>query len=335
MSSPISFGRLIRKENLREVWEREATEFTPWLAKPGNLELLAAALHLDELTLEATEHDVGRFSADIVARNADGLVLIENQIEATDHRHLGQILTYLAGLEDTATVVWIAQTFLEEHRAAIDWLNANTGDRFSFFGVEIEVFQIDDSALAPHFNVVAKPNDWSRDVGSRIKSIESAATNPLRQLYLEYWSGFHDYLAQHEQIVRVPKPLPQQWMTFGIGRANFNLAAVFQREQRRIRVELLITGVDKIAFRKLKAQQEEIGKEMGDQPLSWEEMPGRKSSRVAIYRDGVDMSDRGTWPSQFQWYAERIKDFRRVFAPRIRTLDLVEQETSSLESEPE
>jgi hypothetical protein len=120
MSKSVSFGRLIRKENLREVWEREDTEFTPWLAKSENLELLAAALHLDQLTLEATEHDVGRFSADIVARDANGLVLIENQIEPTDHRHLGQILTYLAGLEDAATVVWIAKEFLEEHRAAID-----------------------------------------------------------------------------------------------------------------------------------------------------------------------------------------------------------------------
>jgi len=320
MSKVVSFGRLIRRGNLREVWEREATDFTPWLARPENLELLAEALYLEQLTLEATEHDVGRFSADIVARDADGLVLIENQIEATDHRHLGQILTYLAGLEEAATVVWIAQRFLEEHRAAIDWLNANTVDRYSFFGIEIEVFQINDSALAPHFNVVAKPNDWSRGVGSRIKSIESATPNPLRQMYLEYWSGLHDYLVQNEKMIRPPKPLPQQWLTFGVGRAGFYLNAVFQREQRRIRVELIINGADKAAFRALEVSQDDIARDFGFS-LAWDEMPGRKSSRIALYRDDVDMADRNTWADQFRWYAEQVKNFRRVFTSRIRALD--------------
>ncbi|UPK35477.1 DUF4268 domain-containing protein [Bradyrhizobium sp. 186] len=320
MGNTVSFGRLIRKSNLREVWEREAGDFTPWLARPENLQLLAEALYLEQLTLEATEHDVGRFSADIVARDTDGLVLIENQIEATDHRHLGQILTYLAGLEEAATVVWIARQFLEEHRAAIDWLNANTVDRFSFFGVEIEVFQINDSALAPHFNVVAKPNDWSRGVGSRIKSIEGATPNPLRQLYLDYWSGLHDYLVQNERTIRPPKPLPQQWLTFGVGRGGFYLNTAFQREQRRIRVELVINGPDKAAFRALQCSEGEITKDYGV-PLTWDEMPGRKSSRIALYRDEIDMADRSTWADQFRWYADQVKTFRRVFTQRLRALD--------------
>jgi len=333
MAKVVSFGRLIRKGNLREVWEREASDFTPWLARPENLELLAGALYLEQLTLEATEHDVGRFSADIVARDADGLVLIENQIEATDHRHLGQILTYLAGLEEAATVVWIAQEFLEEHRAAIDWLNANTVDRYSFFGIEIEVFQINDSALAPHFKVVAKPNDWSRGVGSRIKSIESATPNPLRRMYLEYWSGLHDYLVQNERMIRPPKPLPQQWLTFGVGRAGFYLNAVFQREQRRIRVELIINGADKAAFKVLEANQQDITRDFGV-PLSWEEMSGRKSSRIALYRDDVDIADRNTWADQFRWYAEQVKNFRRVFTPRVRALDDPVESSAPVELDP-
>jgi hypothetical protein len=333
MAKIASFGRLIRKANLREVWEREATDFTPWLAQQENLELLADALYLEQLTLEATEHEVGRFSADIVARDADGLVLIENQIEATDHRHLGQILTYLAGLEEAATVVWIAQKFLEEHRAAIDWLNANTVERYSFFGIEIEVFQINDSALAPHFNVVAKPNDWSRGVGTRIKGLENGKQNPLRQMYLEYWGGLHDYLVENEKAIRPPKPLPQQWETFGVGRAGFYLNAVFQREQRRIRVELILNGADKAAFRELEADQDEIDREFGA-PLSWEEMLGRKSSRIALYRDDVDMSDRNTWADQFRWYAQQIKNFRRVFTSRIRALDDRVESSAPTELEP-
>src|SRR3954452_4044087 len=158
-----TLGRL-QTLDARAVWNHEATDFTPWLAEPENLKLLAEALHLGELEVEATEQQVGRFSADIVAREeGENLVLIENQLEPTDHRHLGQVLTYLAGLEGDATVVWIATKVLEEHRAAIDWLNSNTSDRFDFFGLEIEVLQIEGCMpAAPRFNVVAKPNDWSR-----------------------------------------------------------------------------------------------------------------------------------------------------------------------------
>ena len=157
-------GRLVSVP-VRDVWTHEANNFTPWLAKPENIELLGETLDLGELEIEGTEHDVGRFSADIVARDESGaFVLIENQLEATDHRHLGQILTYLAGLEGDATIVWIATKFLEEHRAAVDWLNTNTNDRFDFFGIEMEVLQIGDSEPAPRFNVIAKPNDIIPDL---------------------------------------------------------------------------------------------------------------------------------------------------------------------------
>jgi hypothetical protein len=324
VAKPVLLGRIERK-NLRDIWEREDTEFTPWLALPENLKLLAETLRLDNLELEATEREVGRFSADIVARDASGLVLIENQIEPTDHKHLGQILTYLAGIEDAAIVVWIAQAFLEEDRAAIDWLNANTIDRFEFFGIELEVLQIGASPPAPNFNVVAKPNDWSRTV-SRVG--ESTPKNALRQLYLEYWSAFASYLKGNEKLSKVPKPSSQQWMSFGIGRANFYLNTTFQREQSRIRVELLPADPGKMAFKKLLQQRAEIEQEIAS-TLTWDELSGKKSSRIAIYRENTDISDKASWPDQFRWYAQWLEDFRRVFTPRIRTLDLEGEDIES------
>lgn len=179
--------------DVREIWKHEAMEFTPWLAKPENMKDLARALHLGELEVEATEKDVGRFSADIVAReDGENYVLIENQLEATDHRHLGQVLTYLAGLEGDATIVWIATKFLDEHSAAIDWLNANTNERFNFFGVEVEVLRIGDSQPAPRFNVVAKPNDWSRGVGSATRRVLNAPATGIGAFYLGYWRDFRE-----------------------------------------------------------------------------------------------------------------------------------------------
>jgi hypothetical protein len=152
-------------------------------------------------------------------------------------------------------------------------------------------------------------------------------------MYLDYWSGLHDHLAQNEKMIRPPKPLPQQWLTFGVGRAGFYLNAVFQREQKRIRVELIINGVDKAAFRVLQANQNEIAKDFGAE-LSWDEMPGRKSSRIAIYRDDVDMADRNTWSDQFRWYGEQVKNFRRVFTPRLRALDDAVGSSSAVELDP-
>src|SRR5688572_3350887 len=154
---------------LREAWESESGDFTPWLAQEENIEQLSEALGL-ELEVEAQEKDVGPFRADILCKNTvDGTwVLIENQLERTNHGHLGQLLTYAAGLE-AVTIVWISQRFTEEHRATLDWLNQITDERFNFFGVEVELFRIGTSPLAPNFKVVSKPNDWSKTVTDAAK----------------------------------------------------------------------------------------------------------------------------------------------------------------------
>ena len=161
-------GRL-EKVDLREYWKREDTHFTPWLAQEENISLLGDTIDM-ELEVQGQEANVGPFRADVLCRNTadDTLVLIENQLERTDHTHLGQLITYAAGL-DAVTLVWVVQRFTEEHRAALDWLNRITDDDFHFFGLEIELWQIGDSVAAPKFNLVAKPNDWS-------KSVRDAAT---------------------------------------------------------------------------------------------------------------------------------------------------------------
>jgi hypothetical protein len=152
MAAP-DLGRLQRLP-LREVWKSESGDFTPWLAQEENLRLLGETIGLD-LELESRERDVGPFRADLLCKNTvdDSWVLIENQVERTDHTHLGQILTYAAGLE-AVTVVWVAERFTEEHRAALDWLNENILEKFAFFGLEVELWRIGDSPTAPKFNVI-------------------------------------------------------------------------------------------------------------------------------------------------------------------------------------
>ena len=152
MSEISKLGRLERID-LREIWRTEAYDFTPWLAQSENIEILGDALGLD-LEVEAQERNVGPFRADILCKDLDdnSWVLIENQLERTDHNHLGQLLTYGAGL-NTVTIIWIAEKFTDEHRAALDWLNDITDDSFNFFGLEVELWRIGESAPAPKFNI--------------------------------------------------------------------------------------------------------------------------------------------------------------------------------------
>ena len=158
-----NLGRL-EQVKLREAWESESQDFTPWLAQAENLKVLSETLNM-ELETEGQEERVGPFRADLLCRDTDGdsWVLIENQLGRTDHTHLGQLLTYAAGLQ-TATIIWVAATFTDEHRAALDWLNDITDERFRFFGLEIELWRIGDSPAAPKFNIVSKPNEWIRAV---------------------------------------------------------------------------------------------------------------------------------------------------------------------------
>lgn len=188
----VVFGRLTDLLP-REAWTHEATSFTPWLAE--NIGQLSEAIGIP-LELTGTEMAVETFSADILARNpADGtIVLIENQLEQTDHTHLGQIMTYLAGLE-AETVIWIAPRFREPHLSAIRWLNEHTADGFSFFAVRLRVVRIGDSPYAPIFEVVEKPNHWEREVKQRVSQDGTADYDAKQQ----FWSRL---LQRHPALVQ-------------------------------------------------------------------------------------------------------------------------------------
>lgn len=176
----------LQSVDLREAWNHEAHSFTPWLA--AHLNELSAQLGIP-LELEGQEVAVDRFSADILARNPqdDTLVLIENQLECSDHPHLGQIMTYLAGL-DAHTVVWIAADFREPHLSALKWLNEHTDDSFAFFAVKVKAVRIGDSPIAPVFDVLTRPNHWERQ--QRTIAQETRQMSPRGQFRKAFWTHY-------------------------------------------------------------------------------------------------------------------------------------------------
>jgi hypothetical protein len=314
-------GRLERVE-LRDIWVSEATSFTPWLARSENIAILSATLNID-LQLEAQERAVGPFRADLLCKDidTDRWVLIENQLERTDHTHLGQLLTYASGL-DAVTIIWIAARFTEEHRSTLDWLNKITDESFRFFGLEVELWRIADSRAAPKFNIVSKPNEWSHSVATAARVIDDGEQSVTKTMQEKYWAALNSQLeAIGGPVSGKRKAQPQSWMHYRIGKSHMGLGGAMNTQKRQIRAELYLQGPPaKTYFGLLKNQQSEIERELG-YPLDWQELPDGQDSRIAIFRNDADPANEADWPDQHDWLANRLNEFYRVFAPRVQTLE--------------
>jgi hypothetical protein len=311
----MELGR-IEKIELRSYWKKEATDFTPWLAQQENIQLLGETIGID-LEVQSQEESVGPFSADILCKDTinDHYVLIENQLERTDHTHLGQLMTYAAGLE-AVTIIWIAQKFTEEHRAALDWLNRITDDTFNFFGIEIELVKIGDSVPAPIFNLVSKPNDWVKQVR------QSAGQNisDTKLLQMEYFQGLKNYLEEKKCNFKIQKPAPQHWTNISIGKSNLNLSATINSRDKSINIWFNIqTENAKETFDKLYQFAYEDSKIAISPDISWDKMEGRKMSAVTLKTSG-DFSNRKDWNRQYDWFRIYIEKYIGFFKPIITNL---------------
>ncbi|MBK1618390.1 hypothetical protein CKO42_08050 [Lamprobacter modestohalophilus] len=293
--------------DLRVGWANEASVFTPWLAEHDNLQLLGATLGL-ELELEGVEVNVGPFRADVLCRDVatDRLVLIENQLERTDHGHPGQTLTYQAGL-DADTVIWIAAQFTEEHRAALDWLNQATEPRYRFFGVVVELWRIGDSPPAPRFDVVAKPNDWSNRAAHAARAVASGEQTELGARRRAYWEGFAHWLEARGSPLTLPGPHAGATLSIATGHAGLTLKPF--RAADRIGVFLRIHGPDAaMQYRQLQAQEAALEAAIATL-LRWSERePGMNYWITAEIN--ADAEDEYDWPQQFGFIERCLRAFQ-------------------------
>ena len=321
---PENLGKLERVD-LREVWRNEADDFTPWLAMQKILDDLGDTLGM-QIEFQAREEAVGPYSADILCRDIDddSYVVIENQLEETDHDHLGKLLTYAAHFK-ASTVVWVAKAFSDQHRAAIDWLNETSAEGTQFFALEIEVWRIGESAYAPKFNMVAKPNNWTK--GGRTNA---ASLTETRQVQLDFWKGFYDHVSQHGQQIKLTAgPQAKRRMAVGgVGRPGFRLSAVASTYSetrgwngQELRAELRISrGELSGQFHDLlQSEKSDIEREMGGE-LGWYNPEDTNACRIYSRKD-VDLYDPDARNEQYTWLLEQLESLRRVFAERIRNLE--------------
>ena len=300
-----NLGTLKEITDLRSIWPHEALNFTPWVAE--NVDLLADAVGLD-ITVDETESSVGDFNVDIYASETgtDRKIIIENQLEDTDHDHLGKLITYASG-KGADVVIWVVKHAREEHKAAVEWLNNHTDDKIGFFLCEIKLFQIGDSQIAPAFTVVERPNDWTKEIR------KTASANSTQQQRLEYWQAFNDYAfsdANFSRIFNKRKPTTDHWMDFSIGSSACHIAVSQIQKRKAVDVELYIND-DKELFKSLFAHKDDIEKNM-EMELEWKELPERKASRILIEKT-VDLDDRATWPEQFDYIMDTCIKMKRAF----------------------
>tara|TARA_R110002072_G_scaffold10055_11_gene47670 strand:- start:1648 stop:2628 length:981 start_codon:yes stop_codon:yes gene_type:complete len=310
---------------LRELWRGEASHFTPWLAEDDNLALLGETLGL-RLELRAVEKQIGSFIADIVAEDVERntTVLIENQLEPTDHRHLGQVLTYAAGL-NAETIIWISQSVREEHRAAIDWLNEITGTHFRFFAIEIQAWTISGATAAPQFHVVSKPNDWSKRAFSSTETQSQDLTESQRQ-WRAFWQGLIEFGGGELPALAARTAYKGNWQTVEGRRMAPTAYVEFNVSSHRdgLRVEAYLGGAHaKLVFRELKARQAEIEQEFGG-PLQWEELPAGQDSRVALYKGAEPAAragDASQRTAQYAWATKNLGKIITAISPVLEQID--------------
>ena len=302
---------------LRKAWVHEASDFTPWLAEEENLNKLADKLGLSELELVATEHWVGDFKLDILCTDGEDQVIIENQIEKTNHTHLGQLIAYAAGV-GAKKVIWVAESFRPEHSAALQFLNENTNEGLSFFAVEVELYQIDDSAYAPNFLPVVKPNDWAKS--GREQARAASSSSPTKALQQKFWIALIDKLSSKAPQLRPQKARMQHWLSNSIGRSGFGLHTTANTKDRRIGVELWIPGTDaKKHFANLQKFKNEIEAKLGF-PLEWQELPDALGSRVISYYSDAPLEDESRWTEYMDWITDRLVKMNQVLRPIVRSL---------------
>lgn len=290
-------GKMKRINDLRSVWPHEANDFTKWLAEESNLQILSESVDID-ITLEERESSVGDFNVDIYAREEGSgrKIIIENQLEDTNHDHLGKIITYASG-KGAEVIIWIVKRARDEHRQAIEWLNQHTDSEIAFFLVEIELWQIDSSALAPKFNVVEKPNDWAKSM----KAVEGKSDT--EKLKLEFWQAFVNCMRENEEYKNnfsFRKPAAQHWYTLAIGHRTCSVDLLINTQKRNIGAEIYIRG-DKDTFERFKEKKEAFETKLG-KGIDWNE--AKKDCNIVVRKE-LDIKDRTKWEEAFKWFVEK------------------------------
>ena len=304
----------LKKVDLRKVWNHEANDFTTWLSEKENLALLSDEIGIDILLIE-TEASVGKFNVDILAEeeNTGKKIVIENQLEITDHDHLGKTITYASGY-DAEIIIWIVKDVRDEHKQAIDWLNEHTDEKINFFAIKMELWQIGNSPCAPKFNIISKPNDWAKAVK---KSTSTSNLTETKVLQLDFWNQFKEYAQNKSSKLKLRKAYPQHWYDISIGNSKAYISLTANSQTNLIACEIYIPD-SKDLFYELETNKNKIEEELQAE-LEWMALDGKKASRIKLSND-ADINQKEKWDQYFDWLMITAEKFQTVFGQHINKL---------------
>lgn len=300
-----SLGTIKKVTDLRSVWPHEAHDFSKWLAKEENLTLLSDTIGID-IVLEELESAVGGFNVDLYAteEGTGRKIIIENQLEDTNHDHLGKIITYASG-KGAEVIIWIVKRARDEHRLAVEWLNQHTDSNIGIFLLEIELWQINDSPLAPKFNVIERPNDWAKSVKAVVGVSET------KKLQMEFWQAFCDYAfakPEFAQSFKARKAQPQHWYDLSLGKSGYGLTFTVNTQKKLIGAEIYIND-NKELFNKFKCSMSAVEQDFGSK-ISWIE--AAKACRILATTAGDIRKDSALWPAMFDWYIQAAFKLKEI-----------------------
>lgn len=302
-------GRL-EEVPLREVWSHEQYDFSEWLAKEENLALLGEKIGLTLVDPE-TERFVGSYRCDIVCKDemSGQIVLIENQLEQTNHDHLGKIITYASGLH-ASVVVWIVQNAREEHASAIEWLNEQVDSSVSFFLIEIHAMRIGDSDPAPMFDIIEQPNDFVVQVKKSAGGDKDSQSKAHR---LDFWTRFNEVLRARGKPFSIRKPSMDHWYSLSIGSSKCNLSLDLVNKDGFIRVNMWIPD-SKEQYYAFEKNKDSVEKTLGLE-LLWEPMEDKKGSRISCRIEGLDFDNQDNYEELMNLAIDRLIAFKAAFKP--------------------
>lgn len=278
------------------------------MATEENIKELGDTLNLS-LTDVETEKFVGNYRCDILCKDeiTGKMVLIENQLEPTNHDHLGKIITYASGL-DAAVVVWIVASARDEHASAIEWLNKHTDDEISFFLMEVHAYKIGDSDPAPQFKIIEQPNDFVKIVKAVSKNSDM---NESQKNRLEFWTQFNEVVDSQGKPFNKRKATTDHWYNVAIGSSDASISIDLVNKEHRIRVSLWIND-NKDIFDALFQRKDEIETALGF-GLEWNRLDNKKASYICTYIKGLDFKKQDNYPMLMEQIVDLVLKMRNVF----------------------
>lgn len=307
----MKLGKL-EEVDIRELWKHEQYDFSEWLSKEENIEMLSDEIGLT-LTDISKEVFVGSYRCDLVAKDeTTGIkAIIENQMEATNHDHLGKIITYASGL-DANIVIWIVKEAREEHKSAIEWLNNKTIKDISFFLIEIRAYKIGDSLPAPKFVIIEKPNDFVKTANL---STDSGELSKAQSERLNFWNIFNETLISRNKPFNVRKATTDHWYDVALGTSEAHISITLVNKTNSIGIEVYINDNKKL-FDKLFLESEEIENKLGFS-MDWQRLDNKKASRIIYYIDGLDFDNHDNYDKLINEVIDKVITIKETFKNNI------------------